>query len=174
MREANLMEIIIYEEGVEAYSKGRISFSNLLMALWIALGTIACGFVNPLIAWGYLAFALIMIFLILRKVLCTNCYYYDKWCGMGWGKLSALLFKKGHIEGFITSKGQKLAPLTYGFLTLIPLILLVISIVQQVTVSKVVVLLLLLAISFYSGTVSRKSGCAACKMRSICPSSAVK
>lgn len=36
------------------------------------------------------------------------------------------------------------------------------------------VLILLLLVSFYSGAISRKKACAKCKMRLICPGSAVK
>jgi len=84
------------------------------------------------------------------------------------------MFKKGNIEDFPTSIGLKVAPLTYGLLTLIPLILIVISIFQKFFILKFIVLVLLLAISFYSGTVGRKQACVVCKMRLICPGAAVK
>ena len=144
------------------------------MLLWIASGTVACWFLYPIIAWIYLAFAIIMVGVILRKLVCTNCYYYGRWCSTGWGKLSALLFKQGNMENFDTSIGIKLAPLTYGLLTLIPLICIVISMVQGFTVPKIVVLVLLLLVAFYSGFVRRKKVCANCKMKLVCPGSAVK
>ncbi|MEA3475708.1 MAG: hypothetical protein U9R23_04625 [Candidatus Cloacimonadota bacterium] len=167
-------EIEIYEQGLEEYLKINAVISNFFMVLWIVLGTIGCWFLFPLAAWLYLAFAIIMIGIVLRKLLCTNCYYYNKWCCMGWGKLSALFFKRGNIEKFNTGIGQKLAPLTYGILTLLPLILIVISLIQKFTVSKIAVLLLLLLVSFYSGTISRKKTCAKCKMRLMCAGSAIK
>ena len=167
-------ETEIYERGLEEYPKAGIFFGNLLMLLWIALGTIGCWFLFPLAAWIYLTFAIVMIGIVLRKLLCTNCYYYNKWCCMGWGKLSALLFKKGNIEKFNTSIGQKLAPVTYGILTLMPLILIIISLIQKFTPPKIIILLLLLLVSFYSGTVSRKKTCAKCKMRLMCAGSAIK
>lgn len=145
-----------------------------MMLLWIALGAVACWFLYPLVAWLYLVFAIIMVFVVLRKMVCANCYYYDKWCCIGWGKLSALFFKKGEIENFPKSIGIKIAPLFYGLLTLIPIIFIVISIIQGFTISKILVLILLLLISFYSGMISRKKTCAKCKMRLICPGSAVK
>lgn len=166
--------IDIFEQGLEEYPKTSIILGNLMMILWIALGTIACWFFSPLVAWIYLASAIIMVGIVLRKLVCTNCYYYDKWCGTGWGKLSALLFKEGSLEEFPTSTGVKLAPITYGLLSLIPLIFIIISIVQGFTVPKVIVLALLLLVSFYSGFISRKKGCANCKMRLICPGCAVK
>ena len=167
-------EIKIYEQGKEEYSRTGIFFGNFIMLLWIAAGTIGCWYLSPLAAWIYLAFAIIMVGIVLRKIVCTNCYYYDKWCCFGWGKLSALLFKKGKIEDFSKSLGIKVAPITYGLLTLIPLVLIIISLFQEFTVLKIVVLVFLLLISFYSGTISRKKICAICKMRLICPGCAVK
>jgi len=167
-------EIKLHDQGLEEYPKSSIILGNLMMILWIALGTIACWFLYALAAWIYLVFAIIMVFVILRRLVCTDCYYYDKWCCMGWGRLSALFFKKGKIENFPNSFGLKLAPLTYGLLTLIPLIFVIISIIQGFTISKIVILILLLLISFYSGAISRKKTCAKCKMRLICPGSAVK
>ena len=167
-------ELKIYEQGTEEYSKAGIFFGNFIMLLWIAAGTIGCWYLSPVAAWIYLAFAIIMIGIVLRKLLCTNCYYYDKWCCMGWGKLTALIFKKGDIENFNKSIGQKLAPLTYGLLTLVPLVLIIISLFMELTVLKIVVLVFLLLVSFYSGAISRKKTCAMCKMRLICPGCAVK
>lgn len=167
-------EIKLFEDGNEEFSKFIIILGNILMLLWIALGTISCWFLSPLIALLYMLFALIMIFVVLRKMVCANCYYYGKWCAMGWGKLSAIFFRKGDVDKFSSSIGIKLAPVTYGLLTLIPLILIVISLVRGFSIFKVVLLILLLFISFYSGSINRKKTCAKCKMRIICPGSAVK
>jgi len=124
---------------------------------------------------GYILFLhLLWYILYLRKLVCRNCYYYDKWCGLGWGKLSAKMFKKGNVEDFKDSVGLKLAPATYGLLMIIPLILLIISIIQGFSWYKIVVLMLLLAISFYSGGIGRKYSCSHCKMNLICPDSTVK
>ena len=149
-------KIDIFEQGLEEYPKTSIILGNLMMILWIALGTIACWFFSPLVAWIYLASAIIMVGIVLRKLVCTNCYYYDKWCFTGWGKLSALFFKKGSIEKFGTSVGIRLAPITYGLLSVIPIILIIIALIQEFTVLRIVVLILLLIVSFYSATVSRK------------------
>ena len=166
-------EIKIYEEGLEEYSKANIIFANFMMLLWIILGTVVCWFFYPLVSWFFLVFAIIMVYVVLRKLVCTNCYYYNKWCSIGWGKLSVLFFKKGDIKNFNRSIGIKIAPMVYGLLSIIPIIFIIISIFQSFLMSKLVVLILLLLISFYS-VVSRKKSCSKCKMRIICPGSAVK
>ena len=164
----------LYNPGVEEYPKTGIIQRNIMMILWIALGTIACWLVHPLIGWLYFAFSTKMVFIVLRKMVCTNCYYYSKWCSTGWGKLSCMLFKKGKIETFRTSTGIKIAPFTYALLTLVPLTLLIISMIQQYSAFKLAVLALLLSVSVYSGAISKKQACADCKMKTICPGSAAK
>jgi len=154
------------------YSKTDILIGNFFMVLWIVLGTIACFFLNSTIALIYLLFAIAMVYVVLRKMVCTHCYYYDKWCSMGWGKLSSLFFKKEE-ESFDNCTGIKIAPIVYGFLTLVPIVCLVVSLLSF-SYEKVLVLVLLLAVSMYSGTINRKKACAKCEMRDRCPGSAVK
>ena len=161
-------------EGLEAYPKGRMILGNLVMLLWFILGTIACWYFYPLIGWIYLVVAIILVYLVLRKLVCIYCYYYDKWCSLGWGKLSAKMFKKGKMEDFKDCIGIKLAPATYGLLMIVPIILLTISIIQVFSWYKIVVLVLLVLASLYSSVIGRKYSCSKCKMNLICPGSAVK
>jgi hypothetical protein len=167
-------DVRIYKQGLESFPLSRVIFANVLMLVWIGLGTIACWFIYPVVAWIYLAAAIIMVFVVLRKLVCTNCYYYGKQCALGWGKISALFFSPGNIEEFSTCAGVKAAPITYGLLTLIPLVLCIVALVQAVTALKVAVLVLLLAVSVYSGAIGRKVACTNCKMRLICPGSAAQ
>jgi hypothetical protein len=167
-------KVVICEEGLEEYPRSTVIAGNLVMLFWIALGTVACYFFNHIAAWIFLAVALLLVFVVLRKLVCTNCYYYDKWCAAGWGKLSALMFKKGDIETFNDSIGVKLAPVIYGLLTLVPLVLGTIAAVQHFSTAKPIVLAALLLLGFYSGTLSRRKTCAQCKMSRYCRGSAVK
>jgi len=167
-------EIEIFEDGIEEYPIAGIIFGNIMLILWIALGTIACWFFYPIVGWIYLVFVVVMVGIVLRKLVCTNCYYYDKWCPIGWGRLAALFFKKGNIEDFASSPVIKLAPLIYGLLHLTPIILVIVSIIQEFAILKIAVLILLLLIGLYSATVGRKKTCAKCKMRLMCPAGATK
>jgi len=167
-------ELQLYEQGLEEYPKADVAVGNVMMLLWIALGALGCYFLHPAVAWVFLAVALAAVYIVLRKLVCTNCYYYGKRCSMGWGALSALLFKQGDMSRFDTGVGIKIAPLVYGLLTLIPLVTLAISMAISFSIAKTIVLVLLLAVSACSGTVSRKKSCTRCKMRLICPGSALK
>ncbi|MEA3343326.1 MAG: hypothetical protein U9Q92_04110 [archaeon] len=167
-------EIKLYEKGLEEYPKSGIILGNIVMIFWIALGTTACSYLYPPIAWLYLAFAIAMVFIVLRKLVCTNCYYFDKWCCMGWGKISCLFFDEGNLGDFHKSIGMKLAPVTYGLLTIIPVVMIIISLILEFTMLKLAVLVLLLSVSVYSGAISRKKTCSKCKMKLVCPGSAAK
>ncbi len=144
------------------------------MGLWITLGTIACWFFNPIIAWIFLFIVIIMVFVVLRRMLCTRCYYYNKRCHIGWGKFSAKFFKKKDIVEFSRCKGLRIAPVVYGLMMIIPLIMIIISMIFEFLVFKLIIAILLGLISFYSSGPSRKKGCKKCKMNLICPGSAIK
>jgi len=164
----------LFEDGLEQNPLGRIIIGNLIMLFWFALGALACWYFYPILGLLYFVVAFLLVYVLLRKLVCVNCYYYDKWCGLGWGKLSALMFKKGRLKEFPTSIGLKLAPATYGLLMIVPLILLIVSIIQSFSWYKIIVLILFLLISVYSGGVGRRVACAHCKMNMICPGSTTK
>ena len=165
-------EIRLYDEGIEASTVPRVIFGNLMMMVWIGLGAVSCWFIHPTIAWVFLALAIILVYFVLRKLVCTNCYYYGKLCPIGWGKLSAWLFAPGDLRNFSACAGVKVAPFTYGLLTLVPLVLCVAAVVQEPAPARITVLILLLAVAAYSGSIGRKQSCTTCKMRLMCPGSA--
>ena len=167
-------EVKIYEQGIEEFGFGSIIFGNMAMLVWIMLGMTCCWFFHPIAAWVYLAVALLMVFVVLRRIVCVNCYYYGKRCPIGWGKLAALMFKQGSMDKFATSIGVKLAPATYGLLSLIPIGFVIAAMVQDFMAAQAIVLAELLVISAYSGATSRKKSCMNCKMRYACPGCAGK
>ncbi len=168
------MQKELSKEGLEEYPKGLIVFGNFVIVFWLILGAVACWFFYPILGLVYLITAFILVYIVLRRLVCINCYYYDKWCGIGFGKISAIMFKKGRIEAFPTSIGLKLAPATYGLLIIVPPILLIVSIVQGFSWYKVILLFLLILVLIYTWGVGRKALCMQCKMNMICPGSGVK
>lgn len=163
----------LYNGGLEEYSKVDIILENSALIIWIVLGAIALSFFSQIIAIVYVLAALVMIVFVLRKLLCTNCYYYGKWCHVGWGKLAALFFKKGDINKFNTGIGQTLAPATYGLLAIIPIIAIIASVIQEFSALKIGIFLGILLVSGYSGAISRKKSCSMCKMKLNCKGCAV-
>ena len=162
-----------YQQGIEKYPAKTIFIENFLLIAWIIIGTTTCWLFKPLTAWLYLASAIIMVYIVLRKLLCANCYYYNKFCHVGWGKFTALFFKKGNTKNF-NNIGQILAPLTYFALIIIPLIIIIILLIQEFTIYKIILLILLILLFLFSGLITRKKSCAKCKMRLYCKGCATK
>ena len=106
---------------MENYPKATVVLTNVLLLLWFGFAAYGMSALKlgglSVVSIVYLLFAIIMLGLVLRKHLCTHCYYYNKLCGTGWTKLSSRLFKQksGNYE-----LGMKLAGLTWGLLTVIP------------------------------------------------------
>ena len=69
-------DLQIYENGNEKYSWSVVIQENIILGLWIAIGTLLCRQLSRF--WGilYLTFAAVMILVVMRKLICTKCYYY--------------------------------------------------------------------------------------------------
>ena len=166
----------LYEKGLENYPKATVVLTNVLLFLWFgfaAYGMSVLRFAGlPIISIIYLLFAIIMLGFVLRKHLCTHCYYYNKLCGTGWGKLSSRLFKEksGNYE-----LGMKLAGLTWGLLTIVPIIAIPLAMLlnRGFLVPGGISLTGFLTIMVVN-QFGRKKGCKQCKMRRICEASAAK
>jgi len=166
----------LYEKGLENYPKATVVLTNVLLFLWFgfaAYGMSVLRFAGlPIISIIYLLFAIIMLGFVLRKHLCTHCYYYNKLCGTGWGKLSSRLFKEksGNYE-----LGMKLAGLTWGLLTIVPIIAIPLAMLlnRGFLVPGGITLTGFLTIMVVN-QFGRKKGCKQCKMRRICEASAAK
>jgi len=91
---------------------------------------------------------------------------------MGWGKLSSYVFKEksGNYE-----LGMKLAGLTWGLLTIVPIIAIPVAMFlhEEFLVPGGISLTGFLAMMVVN-QFGRKKGCAQCKMRYTCKASAAK
>lgn len=145
-----LMELKPISNEAKEYSKTLLKVSNLAIALWIVLSTVACWFFNPIIGWLFLISAFILIFAILRRLGCSSCYY-CKTCTMGFGKLADLFFGSGYMAGVNSSLTLKII-FVHILLGIIPIAFLAVSILQEFAATKIAVLALLLTLLFYSGS----------------------
>jgi len=164
----------LYKAGFEEYPITTVIAQNLFFLIYFGVGVVV---MLPLKISGvsifsllYAVFLVVMLLFVLRKHLCTNCYYYGKRCATGWGKLSALMFKEksGNYE-----LGIKLAGITWGLATLIPIIGAAISLISNFTLLQfglLIFFILLTPLNF----VLHKNSCKKCKMRNICSASMVK
>ncbi len=144
------MELNNISSEAKTYSKSLLTVGNLAIVLWIMLGAVACGFFNPILGWLFLVSAFALIFVILRRLGCSSCYY-CKSCTMGFGKLADLFFGQGYMAGVNSSLTLRII-FVYVLLGVIPIAFIAVSILQEFAVTKIAVLALLLVLLFYSGS----------------------
>ena len=166
----------LYEDGINEVKKSYAILENILILIIVVLGIWG---MYPLDFNGisvvsilYALFVVLMLAFVLRKHLCTTCYYYDKWCHCGWGKLSSAIFSKdsGNQE-----LGGKLAGLTWGILMGLPIIgMIAVIILGKKSLTDELFVLIPFAILIAVNAVLHKKNCENCKMRFICSGSAAK
>ena len=72
-----MKEAKLYEEGLDSYPASVVIVENILMLVWFGLGTFLSGLMILWLGLAYLAFALLMVGAVLRRLVCTNCWYYS-------------------------------------------------------------------------------------------------
>lgn len=167
---------LIYKDGIKCAKSSYALFENLLIIIQISLGAYILHPIavaqTPWASTGYVIFAILMLGFVLRKHLCTKCYYYGKLCHCGWGILASKLYKK---DSGNYKLGGSLAGLTWGLIMLVPIIGAV-----YLYLSHAICIyfwwpfyggfLFLVIINLYL----HKKDCQKCKMRYVCPGSAAK
>jgi|WetSurMetagenome_2_1015567.scaffolds.fasta_scaffold64496_2 hypothetical protein len=143
------------KEDKKAYSAARAALGNIGILLWLGVGSIAIWFSNLFSALIFAFVAFIVVYGIVRKQLCKTCAY-CKTCTMGFGKLSELIFGKAELGGVSSHTLLTLLVVVYSLLTVIPTIVITLSIIQGYALAKTAVLAFLLIILFYSVATKRK------------------
>jgi len=157
-------------ETAENYTLKSGIIANIIVFVWLVLGIYAIWLVIPLLAvvWGI--FLAVMFLFVMRKLLCTKCRYYGGLCSMGWGWYTSKIFKKGNVEDFPGCFGARFAPFLWMSVSLLPVIVLAISMIFDFSLLKTVILVLLILIAYIFGNKkSRKKSCSVCKMNDLCP-----
>jgi hypothetical protein len=138
------------EEKLE-FSRNFLIFGNLALLAWVFIAFDAMWLYNQIYGWLLLVFSAALIFMILRRLGCSSCYY-CKSCTNGFGRLAGVFFgtrytKKGSVgnrTGFIAFTYLLIFPLPAAFLSL--------TFFQEISIIKVFVLGCLLVLSVYSLT----------------------
>lgn len=160
--------------GAESFSLSWIIGENLLYLItWVLAGYLLWPLWMPFglplltIIW---AFLVVTVQILLKKHNCSGCYYYDKLCHLGWGKISSAMFKQGSGDPNV---GMKLA----FFYILPPPIIFVAALFFAIVKSPVWFYWFFLALFMILNLVTfpmRKKSCGLCAMRGACPGSAAK
>ena len=124
-------------------------FGNLMLVAWVFLAFGGVWFYNQVFSYLLLVFTVAMIFLILRRLGCSSCYY-CKTCTSGFGRLAGAFFGTGYTKKGSVGNRTGLLGFIYFLLFPLPVALLALSLSTEVSVLKILVLALLLLISTYS------------------------
>jgi len=160
--------------GNESFPLSWIIGENLLyLAMWVLAGYLLWPIWIPFglpiltIIWVVLV---VVIQILLKKHNCSGCYYYDKLCHLGWGKISSAMFEQ--------NSGDPKTGIKLSFFYIIPPLLifltsLIFAIIRRPIWAYWVILVLFTVLNVVSFPV-RKKGCSLCAVREVCLGSAVK
>ena len=163
----------LYKNGKDSYPAIKIIIENIVfiinwgLAFYLLMPFKYHGI--SLLSFIYL-FILIVAQILLKKHNCTSCYYYDKWCHLGWGKLTSFLFKQDSGNVIV---GMKLS-LSYIFqLPVILITSIILGSVYGFTTIYIIAIIIFVIINIFQA-LNRKNTCKTCKARFICSGSAAK
>jgi hypothetical protein len=137
--------------------KNRLIAGNSLAALLIILGTVGFWLINPLFGWLFLGFSTFSVLVIIRRLLCSSCYY-CKSCTKGFAKLSILFLGANSIPGLSKNSIIGMVAFIYLLLIVIPVAMLTNSILVEFSLLKIMILIGILtvaAIALISRVMSR-------------------
>ncbi|MBN1959886.1 MAG: hypothetical protein JW841_02980 [Deltaproteobacteria bacterium] len=163
-------------DGRENYSALSIIAENIVViAQFVLAATLMRNFwlFNfPLLTIAFIVYCLVMLGYVLRRHLCSHCYYYDKWCHCGWGKPAALVVKKSETP--MPTK-SKLASFFWFSVLVLPIFTFILSLILNLTTFRTELpYLLSFTLTLVISGAMHVRDCKECKMRLVCPGSAAK
>lgn len=122
---------------------------NLGLLAWVFLAFLSVLLYNQIAGWIYLLLLAFLIYVVLRRISCSNCYK-CKICTIGFGRLAGAFFGKSYIKK--ESVGNKLAFIIfiYALLFPLPLVTLILSLSNTFSFTGVLVMICLLLVTAYS------------------------
>ena len=137
-------------------TKSLLASGTSLLAVWVALGALSIWLINPLFGWLFLSFSAFVTLMVIRRMLCTSCYY-CKSCTKGFAKLSKMSLGGNRIPGIGKGSTLGMAATMYVVLIIIPGMLLVNSMFDGFSLVKLSVLVFLLMLTAYTMVVRAKN-----------------
>jgi hypothetical protein len=136
------------EEKIE-FTRPFLIYGNLTLLAWVLLAFLGTWFYNQILGWLLLVFTAAAIYMILRRLGCSSCYY-CKSCTSGFGRLAGAFFGTGFTKK--NSVGNRIGFIGFIYFLLAPLpaALLIVSLLQVFALAKILVLVCLLIIAAYS------------------------
>ena len=138
----------------------------MILTIIFALGIYILYQLNQMMVWLYILYSVFGLTLVLPLARCVYCYYHNKWCNTGWGKLAAYLFKKGDEEKYVPK--YPFAILLYP-LWLFPLLVGFVLLLRQRNLFSLMLLLAYVLFLYLEKLILRFVACPHCHQRSFCP-----
>ncbi len=123
-----------------AFTRSFLLFGNLALLAWILLAFFAEYFYSQIYGWLLLLFTVATVYLILRRMGCTSCYY-CKTCTSGFGRLAGAFFGTGITKKLSVDTRRGIVGFVYFLLVPLPIVLLSLSVFEAFAVQKVLVLI---------------------------------
>ncbi len=136
------------EEKLE-FKRPFLVFGNLLLLGWVFLAFAGAWLYNQIYGYLLLVLTAAMVFLVLRRLGCSSCYY-CKTCTSGFGRLAGVFFGTGNMKKGSVGNRVGLVAFIYFLLFVVPVAFLALSLSAEVTVLKILILVLLVVVSVCS------------------------
>jgi hypothetical protein len=132
-------------ECYEGFSRTTVIYNLLTLGGAMVVGVIILAQLGVWFAVGYFVLLALTGYAMLALI-CTRCYYYDRRCATGVGKVVVLFFKKGQEEEFGHTASQKAVMLLLAIVLLLPLVGGIVSLVVGYSALRLVLLGALVAL----------------------------
>jgi len=136
------------EEKIE-FTRPFLIYGNLTLLAWVLLAFLGTWLYNQILGWLLLVFTAAAIYLILRRLGCSSCYY-CKACTSGFGRLAGAFFGTGFTKKNSVGNRIGFVGFIYFLNAPLPAALLIVSMLKVFTFPKILVLICLLIIAVYS------------------------
>ena len=143
-----MMGIALTEEKLE-FTRTFLLWANLALLAWIFLAFFGMWFYSELYGWLLVAFTAATVYMILRRVGCSSCYY-CKTCTSGFGRLAGSFFGRGFTKKSSVGNRTGFVAFIYFLLAPLPAFFLILSTAQTFSILKVAVLAGLITVTVYS------------------------
>jgi len=131
------------------FTRQIIILGNLALVVWVFIAFFGVLFYTLIYSWLYLIFEGVMLYIVLRRLGCANCYR-CKTCTSGFGRLAGAFFGRGFVKKESVGNRIGLVGFIYFLLLPLPVALTLLSMLQVFSFTKLVVIICLLALGFYS------------------------
>jgi hypothetical protein len=157
-------------ECCESFPKTTVIYNLLTLGGAMVIGVIVLVQLEVWVGVGYLVLLALAGYGMLALV-CARCYYYDRRCATGVGKVVALFFKKGQEEEFGQTASQEGITLLLAVVLLLPLVGGGVSLVVSFSTLHLMLLVALVALLVAGLAPHPRLVCSHCKLaeQGCCP-----